>query len=149
MTNALHPCPGCLRHILASETTCPFCSASLEGVAPRASRRLPKGRMSRAALLAFGTLAVNPALASCGGDTEGAGQGDGDGDNAGDGDGDNMGDGDGDNGQPVYGAPVTGGTDGAGGSLGGQGGMGGETSAGGTGGDQVGPVYGLPPIEPQ
>jgi hypothetical protein len=63
----LHPCPACARHVKRSETSCPFCSASiaLEGVAARAR---PTQRMGRAATFAFGA-AVATSLAACSGAT--------------------------------------------------------------------------------
>lgn len=160
MAPTLHPCSGCSRHILTSEESCPFCGTalSLAGVTPRAT---PKGRLSRAALVAFGTLAATPQVA-CGGTTEDdSTEGDGDGDMTGDGDsgdgdntapvyglspsGGNSGDGDGlgDGDAPIYGAPPTGGDA----NLGG---MGGETSTGGgveegSGGEQLIPIYGIAP----
>lgn len=168
MAAALHPCSACSRHVLTSEESCPFCGAALSP-SPLRRRTPPKARMSRAALVALGTLAASPQVA-CGGAAEDEST-EGDGDMSGDGDGDMMGDGDSD--APVYGIPPTGGTGGvlmgSGGGViygapptGGafnEGGMGGETSTGGlqggptggavdqgTGGDQVGPEYGIAPL---
>jgi hypothetical protein len=71
MTNAhLRPCPSCSRHARVSEAACPFCGTAFAD-AFRASPR-PKGpgaRLTRAALVAFGTLgtgslAVLPACSS-------------------------------------------------------------------------------------
>jgi hypothetical protein len=58
----LSPCPGCARHVLATEPACPFCGASMPAdftarVRPEAPRRL-----SRVAALAFGT---SLALGAC------------------------------------------------------------------------------------
>jgi hypothetical protein len=71
MTNAhLRPCPSCARHARVSEAACPFCGTPFAD-AFRASPR-PKGpgaRLTRAALVAFGTLgtgslALTPACSS-------------------------------------------------------------------------------------
>ena len=71
MTNAhLRPCPSCARHARVSEAACPFCGAPFAD-AFRSSPR-PKGpgaRLTRAALVAFGTLgtgslALTPACSS-------------------------------------------------------------------------------------
>ena len=51
-------CPGCERHVRATETECPFCAQKLEGLAPRALGPLP----SRAAAVFIGATA----LAGCG-----------------------------------------------------------------------------------
>jgi len=59
MYQPLVPCPACDRHVMATETTCPFCSTALpdnlsERVIPGAPRRL-----GRAAAFVFGaSLAV-------------------------------------------------------------------------------------------
>ncbi len=165
MAPTLHPCAACSRHVLSSEESCPFCGSALSpGSAPK--RPLPKRRMSRAALVAFGTLAASPQIACGGAAEDDSNQGDrdssGDGDMAGDGDtaapvygiapsGGTTGSGGtplvGTGGAPVYGAPITGGTFN-------EGGMGGESSSDGSGGDDdvLGtggaisvPVYGLAP----
>lgn len=169
----LHPCSACSRHILSSEPECPFCGTASEG-APPPKQQKPRGRLSRAALVALGTLAAAPA-AACGGEPDDlSGDGDGDGDMSGDGDGDMAGDGD--NSTPIYGISPAGGggwtgtATGGGSSTGGAtvvgvggdmgsgaggaqhyGGMGGEVvgSGGadetGSGGDQLIPVYGNAP----
>jgi len=71
MTNAhLRPCPSCARHARVSEAACPFCGTPFAD-AFRSSPR-PKGpgaRLTRAALVAFGTLgtgslALTPACSS-------------------------------------------------------------------------------------
>lgn len=82
MTSTLHPCASCSRHVLGSEERCPFCGVALpfSAVLPR---KTPKGRLSRAALVALGTLSVTPQVA-CGGAAEDGAAGDGD--VAGDGD---------------------------------------------------------------
>lgn len=168
MTASLHPCSSCARHILSTEAACPFCGHAAAAAVP--TRSLPRGRLSRAALIALGTIAASPA-AACAGDVEEAG--DGDGDMMGDGDAPNTGGtsgdgdmaGDGDNPVAVYGAPASGGLsnftgggpgtggeanlggmaggDGSGGEDGGEPGTGGGDL--GTGGDQVAPVYGIAP----
>src|SRR4051812_29837903 len=50
----LRPCGGCQRHVAITETTCPFCAASLS---PGEAHKLPLGRLSRAAVFAAGALA--------------------------------------------------------------------------------------------
>src|SRR4051812_24301091 len=63
--NHLVPCPECGRHVRVSETECPFCALPLE-LSGTPEPRLPSGRLSRAATLAFGaTLASATALAAC------------------------------------------------------------------------------------
>lgn len=52
----LMACPDCARHVRAGEAQCPFCSASLEGVAPPPRRRA-RGRLTRLALVAGVALA--------------------------------------------------------------------------------------------
>ena len=64
--NHLVPCPGCRRHVRASEPECPFCALPLE-LAGTPAPRLPDERLSRAAMLAFSaTLASATALVACG-----------------------------------------------------------------------------------
>jgi hypothetical protein len=53
----LAPCATCVRHVRVSEAACPFCGATLDAaVRSSAPRQGPTARLSRAALLAFGTL---------------------------------------------------------------------------------------------
>ena len=70
MTAHLRPCPGCSRHVRVSEGTCPFCGVLLEPAFRAAPAPIgPSRRLSRAALLAFGTgtLVLTPAVAiDCG-----------------------------------------------------------------------------------
>jgi len=56
MTTAhLRPCPACLRHLRVSEEACPFCGARVDPAFRAAPRpRAPTGRLTRAALVAFG-----------------------------------------------------------------------------------------------
>jgi hypothetical protein len=63
----LRPCPGCSRHLRVSDTACIFCGISL-GASFRASPlpASPSVRLSRAALVAFGTGTLSLA-AACGG----------------------------------------------------------------------------------
>ncbi|MEO8875487.1 MAG: hypothetical protein ABI461_07870 [Polyangiaceae bacterium] len=53
--SVLVPCPGCARHVRASESACPFCSAELP--TDLASRAVPAAgrRLSRAAAFTFAT----------------------------------------------------------------------------------------------
>lgn len=67
MSQPLHPCPACARHVFADTCQCPFCGAKLspESCAKTAP---PPGyrRMSRAARVAAGaTLAGAAALLGC------------------------------------------------------------------------------------
>jgi len=60
MYRPLSPCPSCLRHIVATEARCPFCSHALSAplpVRPDATRRL-----SRAAVFSF---AASLGVAGC------------------------------------------------------------------------------------
>lgn len=51
MYRPLAPCPACQRHIVATETRCPFCQHAL--AAPLAGRPEPTRRLSRAAVFTF------------------------------------------------------------------------------------------------
>jgi hypothetical protein len=71
--NHLVPCPECSRHVRASETECPFCALPLD-LAGTPEPELPRGRLSRAATLAFGaTLVSATVLAACSSDSDGTG----------------------------------------------------------------------------
>lgn len=65
----LVPCEACGRHVRAAETACPFCNAALLGVAPEPA--LPAGRLSRAALVAFGLAIAGPACNNSNGNNNG------------------------------------------------------------------------------
>src|SRR5262245_48253338 len=52
--SCLAPCPGCNRHIGTDETACPFCSATLPDSFRCQPRPQPRGRLSRAAMMAAG-----------------------------------------------------------------------------------------------
>jgi hypothetical protein len=136
----LLPCPGCNRHVVNTEASCPFCSRALD-LADRPAPELPRGRLGRAATFAFGASIVGAtALVACSGETEDPGPGPTTGGAAGNG-----------------GASTTGGAN-AGGSAntGGSANSGGSNSAG-SGGMMLddggvmplyglpGPVYGAPP----
>jgi hypothetical protein len=60
----LVPCSACRRHVDVQETSCPFCSASLDfsAVAPP---RLPTKRLGRAASFAFGATLVGALNNAC------------------------------------------------------------------------------------
>jgi len=67
----LEPCPNCHRHVVVSETACPFCAASLAEVfAARAPRVGPRARLGRAAVFAFGVVATTQV--ACGDNTKGS-----------------------------------------------------------------------------
>lgn len=62
----LRPCPACDRHVKSDESSCPFCAAALE---PAPARRLPRGRLTRAAVFASalaGTAACGTSQQSAG-----------------------------------------------------------------------------------
>jgi hypothetical protein len=65
--SCLAPCPACGRHIATDETTCPFCVAAVPDSFRQANacRRVPPGRLSRAARLAAGAALIG-VQASCG-----------------------------------------------------------------------------------
>lgn len=67
--SALNPCPSCNRHVRAEETACPFCAAALPSRASLPERVLPRGRLSRAALIAAG--ATLAGLSACSSSTSG------------------------------------------------------------------------------
>lgn len=171
--NHLVPCPGCARHVRQSETSCPFCSAALS-LDHLPAPVLPRSRLSRAAMFAFGTgVAGAASLVGCGGDTD-EGKKDGGGGSemstpvygapaagqqnfggsgpvygsppGGSGGVAGMNSG----GGPVYGSPPAGmnaGGNAGEGGVGGEGGAGGDDGSGGT--INIGPVYGTPPTPPQ
>lgn len=61
----LVPCPVCERHVRASDRACPFCDAA---ISPELAARvvpLPRERLDRAKIAAFGA-AASLALAACG-----------------------------------------------------------------------------------
>lgn len=55
MYRPLAPCPACQRHVLATESSCPFCAAAIASGA-LSVRTMPEGtgRLSRAAAVALG-----------------------------------------------------------------------------------------------
>lgn len=62
----LRPCDGCLRHVRANETRCPFCDHALaiDAHSPAAT----PSRLGRAARMAFGAAVATASLAAaCGG----------------------------------------------------------------------------------
>jgi hypothetical protein len=109
MTSAhLRPCPSCSRHARVSEAACPFCGAEFAD-AFRASPR-PKGpgaRLTRAALVAFGTLGTGSlaVLPACSSSSSAAPTGGGDTSDSG---GTAMPDAEIGNPMPLYGAPAIG-----------------------------------------
>lgn len=67
----LLPCPGCARHVRASDTDCPFCGASLAALASAPAPRTPAGRLGRAATFAFGAAVATTITVGCGDGTTG------------------------------------------------------------------------------
>lgn len=65
---SLRPCPSCSRHVRATETACPFCSAVLPPTASSPPTR-SLGRLGRAAIFAFGAATTTTAVA-CGDGTQ-------------------------------------------------------------------------------
>jgi hypothetical protein len=65
--SCLHACPSCARHVRSSETSCPFCDATLSGKCelPHAPSL---GRVSSRAVLSF--FAATAALSACGKSTK-------------------------------------------------------------------------------
>jgi hypothetical protein len=64
----LEPCPHCDRHVMITETACPFCEGDLaDAFADRAPRSAPRVRLGRAATFAFGAVAL--AQGACGDST--------------------------------------------------------------------------------
>lgn len=60
----LVPCTACARHVRVDEGACPFCDAAMDGAHDPVIER--PGRIGRAAILAFRTLAVGAAGATVG-----------------------------------------------------------------------------------
>lgn len=74
MTAPLVPCPGCSRHVRASDIACPFCAIAVASrLGQVAAPALPRRQIPRAALFAFGaaTVAGAAGLAGCGDDDGG------------------------------------------------------------------------------
>ncbi|MFO0686185.1 MAG: hypothetical protein U0234_29250 [Sandaracinus sp.] len=61
---SLAPCPSCARHVRRTETSCPFCAASIT-LPPAPTRRMPE-RLGRAALVTFGAAALATSASACG-----------------------------------------------------------------------------------
>ncbi len=62
----LRPCDGCLRHVRANETRCPFCDHTL-AIDAQAPAPAPS-RLGRAARMAFGAAVATASFAAaCGG----------------------------------------------------------------------------------
>jgi len=72
MSRFLRPCSACDRHVRGDETSCPFCDAKLEPVAPR---KVPNvSGLSRAARIALGTALAAAVIPSCGKNEGGGGE---------------------------------------------------------------------------
>ena len=72
MYRPLVPCPDCARHVLASETTCPFCATALPtDLGDRAVPGAPS-RLNRAAAFVFG---ASLAVAGCSSEVNTGGSG--------------------------------------------------------------------------
>lgn len=64
--NQLEPCPSCRRHLRTIESTCPFCGATVATAMQAARpRTLPRTRLGRAALFAFGIGVAATGSAAC------------------------------------------------------------------------------------
>lgn len=61
----LVPCPGCARHVRASEATCPFCDAAIGAATPRALAPATNDRLLARAALTFAAAAATT-LTACG-----------------------------------------------------------------------------------
>jgi hypothetical protein len=59
------PCPGCSRHVRASDAACPFCGAGLPLSLRSQKPVLPTKRLGRAATLAFGAALAAGSTAGC------------------------------------------------------------------------------------
>jgi hypothetical protein len=63
---SLRPCPGCTRHVRASESACPFCASALPACDERpvdeASTARPSSRHALMFGVAAGAIAVSTAL---------------------------------------------------------------------------------------
>jgi hypothetical protein len=65
MSLHLMPCPDCVRHIRASEPSCPFCGREIpESLRSSAPPKAPVRRIGRTALFAFG-VATSISVAAC------------------------------------------------------------------------------------
>jgi hypothetical protein len=67
MTRApFRPCPECSRHVRVTDAACPFCAVAFDAAFRTSPHPVPPSvRLSRAALVAFGTGTLS--LAACGG----------------------------------------------------------------------------------
>lgn len=63
------PCQSCNRHVLSSDSHCPFCSAEVTQAMRARTPVLPRKRLGRAAMMAFGATIVS-GTASCGGEED-------------------------------------------------------------------------------
>ena len=141
----LVPCPECDRHVRSRESECPFCGAGLELSAVPA-RAMPRGRLGRAALFAFGAAIAGATMVGCGSDdSSGSGGSAGTAGTSGSG-----GTGGGTAGSGgMAGSAGSGGAAGGGGQAGaaGSGGTAGMAGASGNGGAAgLQPLYGAPPF---
>lgn len=66
MTTPFVPCPDCKRHVLASETACPFCRSALPADLgqPRPPARVATGPFARAAIVFMGAAAATACSSS-------------------------------------------------------------------------------------
>jgi hypothetical protein len=65
------PCPGCQRHVKIDEARCPFCAMELSEPFSRLKARvMPRTRLGRAALFAFGVGAGTSVLTNCASDDD-------------------------------------------------------------------------------
>lgn len=142
----LVPCPECDRHVRSRESECPFCGAGLELSAVPA-RAMPRGRLGRAALFAFGAAIAGATMVGCGSDdSSGSGGSAGTAGTSGSG---GTGGGTAGSGGTGGGTAGSGGAAGGGGQAGaaGSGGTAGMAGASGNGGAAgLQPLYGAPPF---
>jgi hypothetical protein len=137
MNAVLVPCSHCRRHVRASESSCPFCAASLTfEVRPETVSSGPRRRLGSLAVMAFRATALTAAMTTCGGKVEEpADAGDDSSDAAGGASGAGVGGSSGGT-SGIGGSGGTGGTSGTGtGGAGGTGAIGGRGGTGGTGGN--------------
>lgn len=61
----LVPCPGCARHVRASESACPFCAEAIDAAPERVLAPAPNDRLFARAAITFAAAAAT-SLTACG-----------------------------------------------------------------------------------